>query len=98
MKKIEFYLSWILGKDYFFRVEPFCQWRKGPLKKSMCPNLVWPIILEDLVPVGDYILNLNQFQDRIRKEMKQFEDEKDILEHSKIFEKPTDTKILISEL
>jgi len=65
MKKIEFYLSWIL---------------------------------EDLVPVGDYILNLNQFQDRIRKEMKQFEDEKDILEHSKIFEKTTDTKILISEL
>lgn len=50
------------------------------------------------MPVGDYILNLNQFQDRIRKEMKQFEDEKDILEHSKIFEKTTDTKILISEL
>jgi len=65
MKKIEFYLSWIL---------------------------------EDLVHVGDYILNLNQFQDRIRKEMKQFEDEKDILEHSKLFEKNTDTKILISEL
>jgi len=65
MKKIEFYLSWIL---------------------------------EDLVPVGDYILNLNQFQDRIRKEMKQFESEKDILEHSKLFEKSSDAKILISEL
>ena len=65
MKKIEFYLSWIL---------------------------------EDLVPVGDYILNLNQFQDRIRKEMKQFESEKDIVEHSKIFEKIPDAKILISEL
>ena len=60
MKKIEFYLSWIL---------------------------------EDLVPVGDYILNLNQFQDRIRKEMKQFESEKDIVEHSKIFEKIPDAKI-----
>ena len=65
MKKIEFYLSWIL---------------------------------EDLVPVGDYILNLNQFQDRIRREMKQFESEKDIVEHSKIFEKIPDAKILISEL
>ena len=65
MKKIEFYLSWIL---------------------------------EDLVPVGDYILNLNQFQDRIRKEMKQFESEKDIVEHSKIFENIPDAKILISEL
>ena len=67
MKKIEFYLSWIL---------------------------------EDLVPVGDYILNLNQFQDRIRKEMKQFESEKDIVEHSKIFEKnpSSDAKVLISEL
>ena len=62
MKKIEFYLSWIL---------------------------------EDLVPVGDYIFNLNQFQDRIRKEMKQFESEKDIV---KIFEKIPDAKVLISEL
>ena len=71
---------------------------RGILKNWKWPNLVWLIILEDLVPVGDYILNLNQFQDRIRNEMKQFEDEKDILEHSKIFEKTTDTKTLISEL
>ena len=49
--------------------------KAGPAMKKVEFYLAW-VGEEDSVPVGDYVINLKQFRDRIDKEMKSFESDK----------------------
>lgn len=59
-------------------------------------------VSEDCVPIDDYIFNLNRFEDRIRREMKQFQSDMNaiVFEKDKIAEIREENKshTLITEL